>query len=694
VLTAVVLGGTAMTATSDEGMWLLNDPPRDQLKQKYGFDLTDDWLRRAMLGSVRFNNGGSGGFVSAEGLIVTNHHIAADALQKLSKPGTDLYGDGFYAAGREAELRCPDLELNVLQEIADVTAEVNAAVKPEMKPAEAFAARRAVMSRIEKESLDKTGLRSDVVTLYNGGLYHLYRYKKYTDVRLVFAPEKSIAGFGGDVDNFEYPRFDLDVAFFRAYENDRPAKTPHFFKWSETGPAAGDLVFVTGHPGTTNRLETLAKLVHRRDVTLPYTLARLRAFEAALSQYGERGPEEHRQAATDHHRVANARKAFSGQYQGLLDPTVMEQKQKSEQELMHKASPSGAISGGGSGISPLSMLPRPWSDIELVQRKLATFEKEYGLLETGHAFYSELFTIARHCARMADELPKKSADRLREYRDSNLESLKFQLFSPAPIYRELERAKLTASLTFLAENLGGDHPTVKLVLAGKNPAGRADELVGTHLLDVSERKRLVEGGKAAVDASTDPMIVLARAVDAEARRLRKRYEEEVEEPERQAYAQLAEYRFKAFGRSVAPDATFTLRVAFGTVQGYEVGGEKLPFHTTFGGAFEKSAKLGGKEPFDLPRRWLDGKSKLDLSTPFDFVSTADTIGGNSGSPVLNRAGELVGINFDRNRHGLVRNFVYTDVQARHIAVHCRAVLEALRKLYGAAPLAKELTGKE
>ena len=686
----VVLGGTAMPATSDEGMWLLNDPPRDHLRHKYGFDLTDDWLNRAMLGSVRFNNGGSGGFVSPEGLIVTNHHIAADALQKLSKPGTDLYSDGFYAATRDAELRCPDLELNVLQEIADVTAEVNAAVKPEMKPAEAFAARRAVMSRIEKESLDKTGLRSDVVTLYNGGLYHLYRYKKYTDVRLVFAPEKSIAGFGGDVDNFEYPRFDLDVAFFRAYENGEPAQSPHFFKWSTTGPAAGDLVFVTGHPGTTNRLETLAKLRHRRDVTLPYTLARLRAFEAALLQYGERGPEEHRQSATDHHRVANARKAFSGQYQGLLDPKVMDQKRGAEEDLVIR-SLKHSVLPIANGRIPLF---GPWKAIAGAQRKLAAFERSHALLETGHAFYSELFTIARHCVRLADELPKKSPDRLREYRDSNLESLRFQLYSPAPIYRDLERAKLTASLTFLAENLSGDDTVVKLVLAGKNPAGRADELVGTMLFDVAERKRLADGGRAAIDASTDPMVVLARTVDEAARGLRKRYEEEVEEPERQAYAELAKFRFEAFGRSVAPDATFTLRLAFGTVQGYDVGGETLPFHTTFGGAFEKSAKLGGKEPFDLPKRWLDGKAKLDLGTPFDFVSTADTIGGNSGSPVLNRAGELVGINFDRNRHGLVRNFVYTDVQARHIAVHGRAVREALRKLYGASALAKELTGRE
>jgi hypothetical protein len=688
-LAVLVLGGTAMTAVSDEGMWLLNDPPKKQLKDKYGYDLTDDWLKNAMHASVRLNSGGSGGFVSSEGLFVTNHHVAADSVQKLSKPGYDLYTDGFYAVTRSAELKCPDLEVNVLQEITDVTKEVNAAVTDKMTPAEAFAARRAVMAKIEKESLDRTGLRSDVVTLYNGGVYHLYRYKKYTDVRLVFSPEKAAASFGGDVDNFEFPRMNLDVAFFRAYENDQPAKTPHYFKWSETGPKENDLVFVTGHPGTTQRLETLARIKHRRDHTLPYTLYRLRTLEAALSQYSEQHPEKKRQAATDLHSVANARKAFSGQLQGLLDPKIIEQKEKAERGLE-----TAALAQGADGLRILAEAGPAVLNILLIQDKFRSFEREYALLETGHAFYSNLLPIARHCVRMADELPKKSPDRLREYRDSNLDSLKFALYSPAPIYPELERAKLTASLTFLAENLGGEHPTVKLVLAGKNPAARADELVsGTKLADPAERKRLVEGGRKAIGESKDPLILLAMAVDAAARKLRTRYETEVEEPERQAYAILANVRFKLLGRNVAPDATFTLRLAFGTVQGYEVGGEKLPFFTTFGQAFERHAALGGREPFDLPKRWLNGKDKLDLATPFNFVSTADTIGGNSGSPVLNREGELVGINFDRNRHGLVRNFVYTDVQARHIAVHSKSVLEALRKLYPAAPLVKELTGK-
>lgn len=686
LLGLLVLGSLVMTARSDEGMWLLNDPPRKLLQEKYGYELTDYWLNKAMKGSVRFNNGGSGGFVSPNGLIVTNHHIAADALQKLSTPDRDLYHDGFLAKQQSEELRCPDLELNVLQSIEDVTARVNAAVPANAKPEEAAAARRAIMTTIEAESLKKTGLRSDVVTLYNGGLYHLYRYKKYTDVRLVFAPEQEIAFFGGDTDNFEYPRFNLDVAFFRAYENDKPAVVEHYFRWSQTGPQENDLVFVTGHPGTTQRLETYARLLHRRDLTLPYTLYRLRTLEAALQQYAEQSPERRRQSATDLHRVANARKAFSGQYQGLLDPAVLATKKEQEASITTKLGLAG-----DQQLTPEDMRLKPWFDIAEIQQNLTKFEKEYYLFERGDAFTCELFSIARHCVRLADELPKPSAERLREYRDSNLESLKFELYSPAPLYPALQRIKLATSLTFLAENLGADHPLVKLVLNGKPPQLRAEELVyDTKLFDPKERQRLVDGGAEAIKASMDPMIHLARAIDEEARKLRKQHEIEVEEPERQAYGEIARLRFQALGKSVAPDATFTLRLAFGTAKGYSVDGEDLPFHTTFAGAFQRSQANRNAPPLRLPERWLQGKEKLDLDTPFNFVSTADTIGGNSGSPVLNRNGDLVGINFDRNRHGLVRNFVYTDVQARHISVHCRAVLEALRKLYDAETLVKEL----
>jgi hypothetical protein len=679
-----------MTAQSDEGMFLLNEPPRDRLKAKYGFDLTSAWLEHARLASIRFNNGGSGSFVSSDGLIVTNHHIAADSLQKLSTPKRNLLRDGFAAATRADELKCPDLELNVLQEIVDVTDAVNAAVKPEMTPAQAFAARRAVMSAIEKESLDKTGWRSDVVMLYQGGAYHLYRYKKYTDVRLVFAPESSIASYGGDVDNFEFPRFNLDVSFFRAYEKDQPARVKHWLTFSAAGPAEGDLVFVTGHPGTTNRLETYDKLKHRRDITLPYTLARLRAMEAIALQYCERGPEQRLQGATALHSYANSRKAFSGQYQGLLDPAVMQAKRAQEMAFLEQIRQQA-----GDAKADAAAYQKAIERVAAVQKTYGDFEKEYSLVEVGQAFASDLFAIARHIVRLTAETSKPNADRMREYRDSNLESLKFQLFSPAPIYPDFERVRLLQSLSFMAEQLGAEHPLVMKVLGGRSPAQRVDELLsGTALADPGARKKLVDGGGKAIDDSRDPLIVFARAIDGESRKLRKRFEEEVEEPERQAYGELARLRFKVLGRSVAPDATFTLRLAFGVVKGYRVDGADLPYCTTFGELFERNVKLGGREPFELPKRWAEGQSKLDPSVPFNFVSTADTIGGNSGSPVLNRAGEFVGINFDRNRHGLVRNFVYTEEQARHISVHSKGILEALRKLYNCPQLVKELMGKE
>jgi hypothetical protein len=682
-LALFLLAGSAVNA--DEGMWLLNDPPRQHLKEKYDFDLTDDWLEHARLAAVRFNSGGSGSFVSPDGLVITNHHVGADCLQKLSPKNKDYIRDGFLARSRSEEMKCPDLELNVLRSIEDVTERVNAAVKPEMTPPQAFAARRGVMAAIEKESLDRTGLRSDVVTLYQGGKYHLYRYKKYTDVRLVMAPEHGIAFFGGDTDNFEYPRFNLDICFFRAYEDGKPVRPARWLRWSTTGPAEGDLVFVLGHPGSTNRMDTLAKLRHRRDITLTFMLNRLRMQEALLTQFSEQGPEYRKMAQKDLQRVANTRKAIAGQYQGLLDPAIIARKAREEHELRAKV----AAAPGGLGA-----YRDAWDRIAVAEDALAGFERDFLLLESRAAFDGELFEIARELVRLAAERPKPNADRLREYRDSALESLEFQLFSPAPLHPELERARLAASFSFLAENLGGEHPFVVKAFAGKSPAARAAELVGgTRLVDPAERRRVAAGGLRAIEESDDAMIRFARLIDPDARAVRKRHEDEVEEVERQANARIAKARFELPGTAEAPDATFTLRLAFGVVKGYALDGTDLPFRTTFGGAFERAERQGNREPFELPKRWLEAKGKIDLKTPFNFVSTADTIGGNSGSPVLNRAGEFVGINFDRNRHGLVRNFVYTDEQARHIAVHSRGILVALQSLYDAGELVHELTGE-
>jgi hypothetical protein len=654
-------------------MWLLTAPPRAMLKERYGFDLTDGWVRKAMLGSVRLNNGGSGGFVSADGLIVTNHHVGADMIQKVSPKDRDLLKHGFLARKRSEELKCPDLEINILQEVTDVTERVKKAVKEGLEDAAAAKARRAAIIRIQSEASKKTGLRCDVVELYQGGQYHLYKYRKYTDVRLVWAPEKEVASFGGDVDNFEYPRFNLDVCFFRAYDDDgKPVQPDHFFRWSKTGPEEGKLVVVTGHPGVTNRQDTLAQLKHRRDVTLPYLLSHARMLEALLLQLSARGEAEARMAAKDLARIANRRKVYAGQYAALLNPAILEGKEKDEAAFRKKlgdAEPYRRIAGAMKALTGIELL--------------------YALLERGEAFESESFAHARMLVRMSEELGKPDTERLPEYSSSRLPSLTLRLFSPAPIHAELERVKLAGSLAFLAEKLGGEHPLVKKVLAGKSPADRAAELVnGTQLRDVAARKAAAE------KLTDDPMIALARAVDEEARAVRKRFEAEVDEPVKQAQGVIAAKRFELFGTSIPPDATFTLRLAFGTVRGYEVDGEALPYATTFAGLFKKEAEQKGREPFSLPKRWLEGKGKLDLATPFNFVSTSDTINGNSGSPVLNAAGDLVGVNFDRNRHGLVRNFVYTDVQARHISVHSRAVLEALRKLYGARELLAELTGGE
>ncbi len=666
---------------ADEGMWLFNHPPLEILKEKYQFEPTKEWLEHLQKSSVRFNSGGSGSFVSSNGLVMTNHHVGADSLQKLSPPGKNYIESGFYAKSADQELKCPDLELNVLMEIEDVTDRVNSAVKDGMGSAEAQKARRAVMNTIEKESLDKTGLRSDVVTLYQGGKYHLYKFKKYKDIRLVFAPEHDIASFGGDPDNFEYPRYDLDICFFRVYENDKPLKPEHFLKWSKAGAADGELTFVSGHPGKTDRLNTVAHLEFLRDTVMPDRLDNLYRLEVLLKTYSERSLENARQAKEDLLGVQNSRKARIGGQGGLQDPALMAKKIAEEKALKEAIAKDEKLSKECAGV------------FEDIEKTLAVWKKIYldhGLYERGLAFNSKLFSIAREIVRLNEETGKANADRLREYRESNLDSLKFELFSDAPIYDSLETATLANSLSNLMNKKGADDEFVKKILAGKSPQERAHELIsGSKLKDVEYRKKLVDD-KNAEKESTDPLIELAKLVDPQARELRKTYEEKIEEPLRQAYAKLANAKFVTGGMDQYPDATFTLRLAFGPVKGYKENGKDIPAWTTMGGAYKHADAHGNVKPFQFPKQWLEKKDKLNADTPFNFVSTADIIGGNSGSPVVNKEGELVGIIFDGNIQSLVLDFAYSDEQARAVSVHSSAIKESLNKIYEAQELAGEL----
>ena len=663
-------------------MWVFNNLPRKQLKEKYDFVPTEGWIEHVMKSSVRFNSGGSGSFVSSTGLVLTNHHVGADTLQKISTAGNDYYKNGFWAKTLADEPKAPDLELNVLQSIEDVTDRVNAVVKPEMSTADAFGARRSVISTIEKESLDKTGQRSDVVTLYQGGQYHLYRYKKYTDIRLVWAPEFDIAFFGGDPDNFEYPRYDLDVCLFRAYEDDKPAKIEHFLKWSKGGAAEGELVFVSGHPGRTSRLFTTAALKFNRDIRLPSVLNLLRRMEIMLQQYSQRGEEQARIAKEDLFGVQNSRKAQLGQIAGLQDAGIMGKKEAAETALRAKIAADPKLKAAYGTA---------WDKIEQAKKVQGEVAAEFNVLEGGRGLGGELFSIARTLVRLAEENEKPNGERLREFSDAGRSSLELRLYSTAPIHDDLELVKLTDSLGYLTEQLGGDNPIVKKILAGKGPAARAAELLtGTKLIDVAERKRLATGGKAAIAASNDPLIKLAAQVDPEARAVRKKFEEQVTEVERQAYAQIARALFEIEGPSRYPDATFTLRLSFGTVKGYQENGQSIPAVTTMGGAFEHANKHGNVAPWALPQSWHKHKNDIDLKTPFNFVSTCDIIGGNSGSPVINRAGEFVGIIFDGNIQSLVGDFIFDETQNRAVSVHSASILESIKKIYGAESLAAEL----
>jgi hypothetical protein len=670
----------ACVAVADEGMWLFSDLPREVLRVRYGFEPSDDWIDRLQLASVRFNNGGSGSFISPTGLVLTNHHVGSDTLAKLSSAERDILATGFLAATPAEELRAPDLELNQLVSILDVTREVQAAVTADMSPDEALLARRARIAALESREQEATGLRCDVVTLYGGNVYHVYRSRRFTDVRLVWAPEQAIAFFGGDADNFEYPRYDLDACIFRVWEDGQPARLDHFLPWSQAGASGGDLVFVSGHPGRTQRLLSTDALREIRDRQLPRQLDQLRRQEILLQQFSLGGPEAARRARNRLFGIQNARKSRGGGLAALQAPGILDAKVIDEIQLQ----------AGVADDAQLRPLLAAWTAAAANARARSALEG------TGVPLASRLFNIAQTIVQLVEDDEKPSTERLPEYADAGRESLVLSLYSEAPIYPDLDTALLADSIAVLIERRGADDALCVRVLDGLAPADRAAAAIaGSALADVDVRRALVAGGRAAVAASDDPLIRLARLVDPEVRRFR-RLADELAERDRQTADRLMQARFAVRGTSEYPDATFTLRLAFGTVAGYREEARDVPPFTTIGGAFAHEAAhttpVGPQEDFRLPDSWHAARDRLDQDTPLNLVCTADIVGGNSGSPVVNQAGELVGLIFDGNIQSLSASYVYSDVQARAVAVDARGILAALTTVYHARDLVAEILG--
>ncbi len=677
---ALLVSSFALPARADEGMWTYFNLPTKQLKEKYGFEASQEWLDHLRLASVRFNDGGSGSFISPS-LVITNHHVASGQLQKVSTEKKDYLKDGFYAKNQADEIKCADLELNVLVSMEEITARINGAITAEMNPQQSAAARRTEINKIQKESTDKTGLRSDVVSFYQGSEFWLYRYKKYTDVRIVFAPEKQAAFFGGDPDNFTFPRYDLDVTVMRVYENGKPIASPHYLKWNSNSANDNDLTFVSGHPGSTQRTFTMAQIEYQRDVRYPAVLNILKRQLKAMNDYAALGAEQKRQAEEGIFGFENTQKAYIGQYQGLLDKNIIAKKQQEENDLRAKVDANPELK---------NLYGSAWDEIAKAQGEIAKLIKP---VRYRNIVNSTLLGLASGLTTYIKEVKKPDAERASGYHDAELESTKLQLFSPAPTYPGLEEKTITADLEMALENLGADDPFVKAALNGKSPAEAAKAITaGTKIGDPAFRKMLAEGGETALAKANDPMIAFADKVVPlieEAQALAAPFSGQIA----RASEKLGKARFVVYGRSQYPDANFSLRLSYGTVKGYPMNGTIAPPRTTFYGLFDRVLSFGNKSPFDTPARFLARKDKINLATPLNFVTTNDIIGGNSGSPVVNRNGEFIGIVFDGNIESLVGNFIFDETSNRTVAVHAAAIIEAIRKLYDAPALADEIEGK-
>jgi Peptidase S46 len=678
----------ASAALAEEGMWTFNDFPAARVKERYGFEPSAAWLDHLRLSSVRIAGGCSASIVSPEGLVMTNHHCARQCIQSVSGlQRKDFNHDGFFARTLADEPRCPGYELNQLTSITDVTARIQEATRG--VPDKGFnEAQKRAIAAIEKECASSDDVRCDVVTLYRGGRYDLYAYRRFQDIRLVFAPEDSVAFFGGDPDNFTFPRYDLDVSFLRIYGPDhQPLRPEHHLAWATAPVREGELTFVSGHPGGTSRSLTLAQLEDERDHRLPTTLLRLAELRGLLTEYQTRGREQRRHSNAMLFGAENGLKANWGRHQALGDPAFLGQLARNEAELRAKvkARPELEQQCGGA-----------WDAIAALVDKQQAYRKEFNALERFEG--STLADLARRLLRHGDESAKPNGERLAEYADARLPQLKQAVLSNRPIFDELEVELLAFQLTKLREQLGADHPVVRKVLGSRTPAEVAAAAVkGSHLKDLKTdalgnavgglRKELFDGGREKIAAAKDPMIELLRSFDDEARAVRKKMETEVDGPLKRQQQLLARARLAVYGQSVAPDATFTLRLSYGTVKGYLEGGQAFSPITLLGGAF---ARHTGAEPFALPPTWLAAKGKLRLDTPFNVATTNDIIGGNSGSPLVNQAGQVVGLIFDGNLESLAGDYGYDEAVNRAVAVTTPALLEALDVIYGARRLVTEL----
>ncbi len=665
------------SAMADEGMWTFDNFPSNDVKQIYGAEITPAWLDHVRLATLRLTNC-TASFVSPEGLILTNHHCVESCLAQLSTKDRSLVEQGFAAADRKSEQRCLAQLADILVGTQNVTDAVSKAIAG-LGDAAANEVRKKTLTTLEQTCEQANAkrmsgnIKCQVVTLYQGGQYFLYRYRRYDDVRLVFAPEAGIASFGGDPDNFQYPRWSLDFSLLRAYENDRPAKTPDYLQIDFAGPKADQLIFVAGHPGSTARLQTRAQLKFDRDLPLPITLLRASELRGRYIQFGKTNPADERIVEAPLDSLQNVIKVRRKLLDTLDADALLLSKSEAEEKLRIDARLDGAD---------------PWHEIEAATASERALYLPYAFLENSAAFNSILFRDARLLVRGAEERAKPNAERLREFTDSSIPVIERDLYAQVPVYPELEVLTLSFSLERMREWLGPDRPVVRRLLADESPDALATRLIAeTKLDDAAVRKRLWEGGKAAIDASLDPMIELARAVDADARAVRKRYEDEVEAPIAAAAQRIAAARFKAYGTNVYPDATFTLRLNFGTVQGWVENGTPLEPFTYLGRAFERAT---GAAPFKIPDSWQKAKQQLDMRTPFCISTNNDIVGGNSGSPLIDVDGKIVGLMFDGNIHSIAGHYWFDAANNRAIAVHPAIIREALDKVYGAKSLLKEL----